>query len=61
MMDDASMAGLQDYDIQHDCPKKVKEKKLTIFRSKKVLLEEEMSKFDWFWRSKEGSDQIGRE
>lgn len=43
MIDDASMAGLQDM-ISGMMPKKTKKRKLTISEARKVLLEEEMSK-----------------
>jgi len=52
MMDDASMAGLQDM-ISGMMPKKVKKRKLTIADARKVLLEEEMSKLIDFDEVKE--------
>lgn len=52
MMDDASMAGLQDM-ISNMMPKKVKKRKLTISEARKVLLEEEMSKLIDFDEVKE--------
>ena len=52
MMDDASMAGLQDM-ISNMMPKKVKKRKLLIAEARKVLLEEEMSKLIDFDEVKE--------
>ena len=52
MMDDASMAGLQDM-ISNMMPKKVKKRKLSISEARKVLLEEEMSKLIDFDEVKE--------
>lgn len=52
MMDDASMAGLQDM-ISNMMPKKVKKRKLSISEARKVLLEEEMSKLIDFEEVKE--------
>lgn len=52
MMDDASMAGLQDM-ISNMMPKKVKKRKLSISEARKVLLEEEMSKLVDFEEVKE--------
>jgi ATP-dependent HslUV protease ATP-binding subunit HslU len=52
MMDDASMAGIQDM-ISGMMPKKVKKRKLTISDARKVLLEEEMSKLIDFDEVKE--------
>lgn len=52
MMDDASMAGLQDM-ISGMMPKKTKKRKLTIAEARKVLLEEEMSKLIDFDEVKE--------
>ncbi len=52
MMDDASMAGLQDM-ISNMMPKKVKRRKLTIAEARKVLLEDEMSKLIDFDEVKE--------
>jgi ATP-dependent HslUV protease ATP-binding subunit HslU len=52
MMDDASMAGLQDM-ISGMMPKKTKKRKLTIAEARKVLLEEEISKLVDFDEVKE--------
>ncbi len=52
MIDDASMAGLQDM-ISGMMPKKVKKRKLSIADARKVLLEEEMSKLIDFDEVKE--------
>lgn len=52
MMDDASMAGIQDM-ISGMMPKKVKKRKLNIADARKVLLEEEMSKLIDFDEVKE--------
>jgi ATP-dependent HslUV protease ATP-binding subunit HslU len=52
MMDDASMAGLQDM-ISGMMPKKTKKRKLSIAEARKVLLEEEMSKLIDFDEVKE--------
>ncbi|MGM0946019.1 MAG: ATP-dependent protease ATPase subunit HslU [Bacteroidota bacterium] len=52
MMDDASMAGLQDM-ISGMMPKKMKKRKLTIAEARKVLLEEEISKLIDFDELKE--------
>ena len=52
MMDDASMAGLQDM-LSGMMPKKTKKRKLTIAEARKVLLEEEMSKLIDFDEVKE--------
>ncbi len=52
MMDDASLAGLQDM-ISNMMPKKMKKRKLTISEARKVLLEEEMSKLIDFDELKE--------
>jgi ATP-dependent HslUV protease ATP-binding subunit HslU len=52
MMDDASMAGLQDM-ISGMMPKKTKKRKLTISEARKVLLEEEISKLVDFDEVKE--------
>lgn len=52
MMDDASMAGLQDM-ISNMMPKKSKKRKLSISEARKVLLEEEMSKLVDFEEVKE--------
>ena len=52
MMDDASMAGLQDM-ISGMMPKKTKKRKLTIAEARKVLLEEEASKLIDFDEVKE--------
>jgi ATP-dependent HslUV protease ATP-binding subunit HslU len=52
MMDDASMAGLQDM-ISGMMPKKTKKRKLTMSEARKVLLEEEMSKLIDFDEVKE--------
>lgn len=52
MMDDASMAGLQDM-ISGMMPKKTKKRKLTIAEARKVLLEDEMSKLIDFDEVKE--------
>jgi len=52
MMDDASMAGLQDM-ISNMMPKKVKKRKLSISEARKVMLEEEMSKLIDFDEVKE--------
>lgn len=52
MMDDASMAGLQDM-ISGMMPKKTKKRKLSISEARKVLLEEEVSKLIDFDEVKE--------
>jgi len=52
MMDDASMAGLQDM-ISGMMPKKTKKRKLSIAEARKVLLEEEVSKLIDFDEVKE--------
>ncbi|TXE05603.1 ATP-dependent protease ATPase subunit HslU [Algoriphagus aquimarinus] len=52
MMDDASMAGLQDM-ISNMMPKKVKKRKVSISEARKILLEEEMSKLVDFEEVKE--------
>lgn len=52
MMDDASMAGLQDM-ISGMMPKKTKKRKLTIAEARKVLMEEEASKLIDFDEVKE--------
>ncbi|HAS58562.1 MAG TPA: HslU--HslV peptidase ATPase subunit [Algoriphagus sp.] len=52
MMDDASMAGLQDM-ISNMMPKKTKKRKLSIAEARKVLLEEEVSKLIDFDEVKE--------
>ena len=52
MMDDASMAGLQDM-ISGMMPKKTKKRKLSIAEARKVLLEEEISKLVDFDEVKE--------
>lgn len=52
MMDDASMAGLQDM-ISGMMPKKTKKRKLSISEARKVLLEEEISKLIDFDEVKE--------
>jgi len=52
MMDDASMAGLQDM-ISNMMPKKVKKRKVSISEARKMLLEEEMSKLVDFEEVKE--------
>ena len=52
MMDDASMAGLQDM-ISGMMPKKTKKRKLSIAEARKVLLEEEVSKLVDFDEVKE--------
>ncbi|MFN5461093.1 MAG: ATP-dependent protease ATPase subunit HslU [Bacteroidota bacterium] len=52
MMDDASMAGLQDM-LSGMMPKKTKKRKLTMSEARKVLLEEEMSKLIDFDEVKE--------
>ncbi|WP_297335481.1 ATP-dependent protease ATPase subunit HslU [Algoriphagus sp.] len=52
MMDDASMAGLQDM-ISGMMPKKMKKRKLSIAEARKVLLEEEISKLIDFDELKE--------
>jgi ATP-dependent HslUV protease ATP-binding subunit HslU len=52
MMDDASMAGLQDM-ISGMIPKKTKKRKLSISEARKVLLEEEVSKLIDFDEVKE--------
>ncbi|MBC6368702.1 HslU--HslV peptidase ATPase subunit [Algoriphagus sp. AK58] len=52
MIDDASMAGLQDM-ISGMMPKKTKKRKLSIAEARKVLLEEEMSKLIDFDEVKE--------
>ncbi len=52
MIDDASMAGLQDM-LSGMMPKKTKKRKLTIAEARKVLLEEEMSKLIDFDEVKE--------
>ncbi|MCZ8133924.1 MAG: ATP-dependent protease ATPase subunit HslU, partial [Algoriphagus sp.] len=52
MMDDASMAGLQDM-ISGMMPKKTKKRKLTIAEARKVRVEEEMSKLIDFDEVKE--------
>lgn len=52
MMDDASMAGLQDM-ISGMMPKKMKKRKLTIAEARKVLMEEEISKLIDFDELKE--------
>jgi ATP-dependent HslUV protease ATP-binding subunit HslU len=52
MMDDASMAGLQDM-ISGMMPKKTKKRKLTIAEARKVLLEEEIAKLVDFDEVKE--------
>jgi ATP-dependent HslUV protease ATP-binding subunit HslU len=52
MMDDASMAGLQDM-ISGMMPKKTKRRKLTIAEARKVLLEEEIAKLVDFDEVKE--------
>ena len=52
MMDDASMAGLQDM-ISGMMPKKTKKRKLSITEARKVLLEEEISKLVDFDEVKE--------
>lgn len=52
MMDDASMAGLQDM-ISNMMPKKTKKRKVSISEARKILLEEEMSKLVDFEEVKE--------
>ncbi|MAN87510.1 MAG: HslU--HslV peptidase ATPase subunit [Algoriphagus sp.] len=52
MMDDASMAGLQDM-ISNMMPKKTKKRKLSIAEARKVLLEDEVSKLIDFDEVKE--------
>ncbi|MBS9524913.1 ATP-dependent protease ATPase subunit HslU [Litoribacter ruber] len=57
MMDDASMAGLQDM-ISGMMPKKTKKRKLTIAEARKVLMEEEASKLIDFDEVKEEAIQL---
>lgn len=57
MIDDASMAGLQDM-ISGMMPKKTKKRKLSIAEARKVLLEEEMSKLIDFDEVKEESIRL---
>ena len=57
MMDDASMAGLQDM-ISGMMPKKTKKRKLSISEARKVLLEEEISKLIDFDEVKEDAIRL---
>jgi ATP-dependent HslUV protease ATP-binding subunit HslU len=57
MMDDASMAGLQDM-ISGMMPKKTKKRKLTIAEARKVLMEEEAAKLIDFDEVKEEAIQL---